>query len=87
MIELGQKHGKAPVQVTLRWMVQRGVVVIPKSEQQRRIQSNAEIFDFELVAEDLALIDGLDRHQHLGADPDNFHFYVWFLGPWLEGVK
>ena len=74
LVRLGQKYGKTPVQITLRWMIQRGVVVIPKSEQQARIQSNANIFDFELEAQDLALIDGLDRHERLGSDPDNFHF-------------
>jgi diketogulonate reductase-like aldo/keto reductase len=74
LIELGQKYGKTPVHITLRWMIQRGVVAIPKSEQKERIQSNADIFDFELGGEDLALIDGLDRHERLGADPDNFHF-------------
>ena len=74
LVELGQKYGKTPVHITLRWMIQRGVVAIPKSEQKERIQSNADIFDFELGAEDLALIDGLDRHERLGADPDNFHF-------------
>jgi diketogulonate reductase-like aldo/keto reductase len=74
LVEVGQKYGKTPIQITLRWMIQRGVVAIPKSEQEERIQSNADIFDFELGAEDLALIDGLDRHERLGADPDNFHF-------------
>ena len=74
LVRLGQKYGKTPVQITLRWMIQRGVVVIPKSEQQARIQSNADIFDFELEARDLTFIDGLDRHERLGSDPDNFHF-------------
>ena len=74
LVELGQKYGKTPVQIALRWMIQRGVVAIPKSEQQARIQSNADIFDFDLTAEALAVIDGLDRHERLGANPDNFHF-------------
>jgi diketogulonate reductase-like aldo/keto reductase len=74
LVKLGQKYGKTPVQITLRWMIQRGVVVIPKSEQRARIQSNANIFDFELEARDLTFIDGLDRHERLGSDPDNFHF-------------
>jgi diketogulonate reductase-like aldo/keto reductase len=74
LVELGQKYGKTPVQITLRWMIQLGVVAIPKSERKERIQSNADIFNFELETEDLALIDGLDRHERLGTDPDNFHF-------------
>ena len=74
LVQLGQTYGKTPVQVTLRWMIQRGVVAIPKSEQQARIQSNADIFDFDLTAEDLAMVDSLNRHERLGVDPDNFDF-------------
>ncbi len=74
LIELGAKYGKSPVQITLRWMIQRGVVTIPKSAQQQRIHSNADIFDFEIESEDMLLIDKLDRHERIGADPDNFHF-------------
>lgn len=71
---LGNKYGKNPVQITLRWILQRGIVAIPKSAQKQRIRENADIFDFDLEADDLALIDRLDRNQRLGADPDNFHF-------------
>jgi len=74
LVELGDKYGKNPVQITLRWMIQRGVVAIPKSAQQQRIQSNADIFDFEIAPDDMRLIDSLDRHKRLGADPDNFKF-------------
>jgi diketogulonate reductase-like aldo/keto reductase len=74
LIELGKKYGKNPIQVALRWMIQRGVVTIPKSEKKEHIQSNADIFDFEIEAEDMAVIDGLDRHQRFGEDPDNFDF-------------
>jgi diketogulonate reductase-like aldo/keto reductase len=74
LARLAQKYGKSPVQVTLRWMLQRGVVAIPKSAQMERIRSNADIFDFEIGPEDMQVIDGLDRHQRLGQDPDNFHF-------------
>jgi len=74
LVELGRKYGKNPVQITLRWMIQRGVVTIPKSARRHRIQSNADIFDFEIEDKDMALIDGLDRHERIGADPDDFHF-------------
>ena len=73
LIELGNKYGKNPVQITLRWMIQKGVVTIPKSAQQHRIQANADIFDFELEAGDMALIDRLDRHERLGKDPNDFN--------------
>ncbi len=74
LVTLAQKYGKNPVQITLRWILQRGIVAIPKSVQQQRIRDNADIFDFKIEADDLALIDRLDRNQRLGTDPDNFDF-------------
>ena len=74
LISLGAKYGKSPVQVVLRWDLQHGVVTIPKSVQKDRIISNADIFDFELSAEDMAVIDLLDRGERVGPDPDNFNF-------------
>lgn len=72
--ELAHRFGKTPVQVTLRWEIQKGIVTIPKSVHRDRILSNAEIFDFEIPATDMARIDALDRHHRIGADPDNFNF-------------
>ena len=69
---LGEKHEKTPAQITLRWMLQRGVVTIPKSSRRERIVENADIFDFALTAQDLAVIDGLNCGGRLGADPDEF---------------
>jgi len=54
-------HGRTPAQVLLRWSVERGVAVIPKSVREERIRENAAIFDFELGPEDLARLDRLDR--------------------------
>lgn len=71
---LSQKYQKSPVQLVLRWDIQKGVVTIPKSVTSERIIHNAEIFDFELSAEDIAQIDRLDKHARMGADPDNFNF-------------
>jgi methylglyoxal/glyoxal reductase len=71
---LGVKYGKTPVQITLRWEIQKQIVTIPKSVKAERITSNAQIFDFELSEEDMAKIDRLDKHQRVGADPDNFNF-------------
>ena len=72
--ELSVKYQKSPVQIVLRWDIQKGVVTIPKSVHPERIRHNADIFDFELTKEDMAKIDGLDRHARIGADPDNFNF-------------
>ncbi len=74
LAEIAQKHGKTPVQVTLRWDLQKGVVTIPKSVHRERIISNAGIFDFELSEEDMHRIDALDKNERIGADPENFDF-------------
>lgn len=71
---LAARYGKTPVQITLRWELQKQIVTIPKSVKADRILSNAEVFDFELTTEDMERIDRLDKHQRVGADPDNFNF-------------
>ena len=72
--DLGSKYGKTAVQVTLRWLLQRVIVAIPKSRKQQRIIDNADIFDFELTAEEVAMIDDLDRDQRIGPSPYTFKF-------------
>jgi diketogulonate reductase-like aldo/keto reductase len=57
---IGAKHGKSVAQVILRWLMQRGVVAIPKSVHKERMAENFNIFDFELGAEDMATIAALD---------------------------
>ena len=74
LIILGEKYGKSPAQITLRWDLQHEVVTIPMSTKQDRITSNADIFDFELSEEDMATIDQIDRGERIGPDPDNFDF-------------
>lgn len=74
LMELGRKYGKTPVQITLRWMIQKDILTIPKSVTQSRIRDNGQIFDFALSVEEMTLIDSLDRHIRTGADPDNFDF-------------
>lgn len=74
LIAIGEKYGKSPVQVTLRWVLQKGVIAIPKSVHRERIFSNKDIYDFELSAEDMQVITGLDRGYRTGPDPFNFDF-------------
>lgn len=72
--ELGRKYKKTPVQITVRWNLQRGTVTIPKSVHPERIKQNADVFDFELSEEDMNSIDALDRNRRVGPDPENFDF-------------
>ena len=71
---LAQAHGKTPAQVVLRWHVQLGNLVIPKSVTPERIRENIDVFDFELSTADMAQIAGLDRADgRVGADPDQMN--------------
>jgi 2,5-diketo-D-gluconate reductase A len=67
---IAERLGRTPAQVTLRWHVQRGDVVFPKSVTRSRIEENFRLFDFELTEPDMAAITGLDRHERTGPDPD-----------------
>ncbi|MCL6637604.1 MAG: aldo/keto reductase [Alicyclobacillus sp.] len=71
---IARQHGKTPAQVVIRWHLQHQVVVIPKSVRPERIRANADVFDFELSAADMAALDGLNRHERTGPDPDHFDF-------------
>ncbi len=71
---LAAKYDKSPVQITLRWEIQKGVVTIPKSVTDKRIVANADIFDFELSPEDIAKIDRLDKNRRIGPHPDHISF-------------
>ena len=71
---IGARYGKTAVQVILRWILENGVVTIPKSSRRQRIVENADVFDFALDVADRAAIAGLDRGARWGADPANFEF-------------
>lgn len=65
LISIAEKHNKSVAQVVLRWLVQRGIVVIPKSVRKERIVENFDIFDFELRADDIEQISVLDTRESL----------------------
>ncbi|MFD2079194.1 Aldo/keto reductase [Actinopolymorpha cephalotaxi] len=67
---LAEKYGKTPAQIVLRWHIQLGNVVIPKSVTPSRIAENFDLFDFELSATDLGTITSLNRNERTGGDPD-----------------
>ncbi|SEO68388.1 aldo/keto reductase [Actinacidiphila rubida] len=65
---------RSPAQVTLRWHLQRGDIVFPKSVTPARVAENFRLFDFELTDEDMAAITGLNRDERIGPDPDTFNW-------------
>jgi len=69
ILAIAQAHAKSPAQVMLRWHLQQGRSVIPKSTKPHRIAENLDVFDFELTAEELAAIDGLDTGTRGGPEP------------------
>ena len=68
--DIAKAHGKTPAQVMLRWGLQHGRSVIPKSTKPGRIAENIDVFDFELSADEMAAIDGLDTGRRGGPEPD-----------------
>jgi 2,5-diketo-D-gluconate reductase A len=72
--EIARRSGKTPAQVVLRWHIERGDIVFPKSVTPERIRENIDIFDFELSGEDVEAIAALNRDERTGPDPDKFDF-------------
>lgn len=72
--QIAKAHNKSIAQIVLRWHLQNEIVIIPKSIKEHRIQENANIFDFELTAEEMKTIDALNKNHRVGPDPDNFDF-------------
>lgn len=72
--QIAEAHGKTPAQVTLRWHIERGDIVFPKSMREERMRENFEIFDFSLTADEVAAITGLDKGEEgrTGPNPDTF---------------
>ena len=70
---IADRLGRTPAQVVLRWHLQLGNVVIPKSVTPSRIAENLNVFDFELTADDVAALTALDKGLRTGPDPDTFN--------------
>ncbi|WJY27677.1 aldo/keto reductase [Sporosarcina trichiuri] len=69
--EIGRRHGKTAAQVIIRWHLQHDLIVIPKSITPERILENSQIGDFRLTDEEMTAIDGLNRNERTGTDPDS----------------
>ncbi|MFD6277055.1 aldo/keto reductase [Streptomyces sp. NPDC060209] len=73
LTRIAERVGKSTAQVTLRWHLQRGDIVFPKSVTRRRIKENFDLFDFELTEGDIGEINALNRDERTGFDPDRFN--------------
>lgn len=74
LVEIGARHGKTAVQITLKWMLQRNISAIPKSVKETRIRENGDLFDFMLTDDEIAQINQLDTGERIGPSPDTFTF-------------
>lgn len=72
IVAIAQKHNRTPAQIVLRWHIQLGNIVIPKSVTPSRIKENIDVFSFSLDAEDIAAISALNEDRRLGPDPATF---------------
>ena len=71
LLDLAEKYGKSTAQILIRWSLQKDFIVLPKSVHQDRIIENAAVYDFNLSAEDIEILDGLNENLSTGWDPTN----------------
>jgi 2,5-diketo-D-gluconate reductase A len=67
--QLATAHGKSPAQIVIRWHLQAGNIVIPKSNSRERMAENFDVFDFELSPEEFAIVTGIDENRRVGGNP------------------
>jgi 2,5-diketo-D-gluconate reductase A len=72
LVELARKYDRTPAQITLRWHLEVGNIVFPKSADPERMRENIDVFGFELDPDDVAVIESLDSGRRIGPDPDTF---------------
>lgn len=86
LAEIGKRHGKTTAQVALRWLLQSGVIIIPKSTHKERMQENLDVFNFQLTDDDMAAIAALDTKQSLFFDHHDGEVAKQFMS-WRSLVK
>ena len=79
LLQIGEKYGKTAAQVMLRWNIQRGVAVIPKSTHIERMEENFHVFDFALSEDDMAAIAALDKNESSFFSHQDPSMVEWFI--------
>lgn len=79
IVQLAEKYQKTPAQIMLRWQIQRGIVVIPKSTHMERMEENFNVFDFTLAEEDMQAIEELDKAQSFFFSHQDPNMVEWFV--------
>lgn len=74
LAEIAERHGKSVQQVAIRWHIQEGIIVFPKTTKRERMIENADVFDFELSADEMAVIAAADKGLRVGAHPETTDF-------------
>lgn len=74
VVDAAAAHGVTPAQVVIRWHLQQGIIVFPKSSTRARMAENFDVFGFELTDAEMDAVNGLDRALRVGADPDTARF-------------
>ena len=69
VVAIAKAHGKSPAQIIIRWHIQNGLIVIPKSVRRERIEQNIDVFDFDLTADDMEQLAALENGTRMGPDP------------------
>ncbi|MGM9682820.1 MAG: aldo/keto reductase [Eubacteriales bacterium] len=87
ILQIGEKYGKTAAQVMLRWNIQRGVIVIPKSTHTERMEENFDVFDFVLSDEDMEVIAALDKNESSFFSHEDPAMVEWFVGMVEERKK
>lgn len=77
LISIAAKYQKSSAQIILRWMIQKNIIPLPKSVHTDRIKENIDIFDFEIVEEDMHYLNSLNRNKRIAADPDECDKYFF----------
>ena len=72
IVSIAETHGKTPAQVLIRWSIQLGNIVIPRSSSPERVKSNLAVFDFELTDDEMATLNGLDDGTRFRPDPETY---------------